>query len=236
MRKFTKEIMTLLTTVAMGTTTGAAPAEISDEPVRSAGNRLNTNEASWCEPDDTTPFAGEQMEPGTPIYETAIAGDMMMSNDTYTTMSTTEPPFIGTSVATATSTTMPTTEPPFIGTSIATATSTTMPTTEPPFIGTSIATATSTTMPTTEPPFIGTSIAVETTTEPPFAGGMMVTYDGDVNEDGIFNISDVVTFQRHLLNAPDIKIVNWYAADRNHDGVLDVFDLIIMKRDLIQSL
>ena len=216
MRKFTKEIMTLLTTVAMGTTMGAAPAEISDEPVRSAGNRLNTDEASWCEPDDTTPFAGEQMEPGTPIYETAIAGDMMMSNDTYTTMSTTEPPFIGTCVATATSTTMPTTEPPFIGTSIATATSTTMPT--------------------TEPPFIGTSIAVETTTEPPFAGGMMVTYDGDVNEDGIFNISDVVTFQRHLLNAPDIKIVNWYAADRNHDGVLDVFDLIIMKRDLIQSL
>ena len=196
MRKFTKEIMTLLTTVAMGTTMGAAPAEISDEPVRSAGNRLNTDEASWCEPDDTTPFAGEQMESGTPIYETAIAGDMMMSNDTYTTMSTTEPPFIGTSVATATSTTMPT----------------------------------------TEPPFIGTSIAVETTTEPPFAGGMMVTYDGDVNEDGIFNISDVVTFQRHLLNAPDIKIVNWYAADRNHDGVLDVFDLIIMKRDLIQSL
>ena len=216
MRKFTKEIMTLLTTVAMGTTMGAAPAEISDEPVRSAGNRLNTDEASWCEPDDITPFAGEQMEPGTPIYETAIAGDMMMSNDTYTTMSTTEPPFIGTSVATATSTTMPATEPPFIGTSIATATSTTMPT--------------------TEPPFIGTSIAVETTTEPPFAGGMMVTYDGDVNEDGIFNISDVVTFQRHLLNAPDIKIVNWYAADRNHDGVLDVFDLIIMKRDLIQSL
>lgn len=197
MRKFTKEIMTLLTTVAMGTTMGAAPAEISDEPVRSAGNRLNTDEASWCEPDDITPFAGEQMEPGTPIYETAIAGDMMMSNDTYTT---------------------------------------TMPATEPPFIGTSIATATSTTMPTTEPPFIGTSIAVETTTEPPFAGGMMVTYDGDVNEDGIFNISDVVTFQRHLLNAPDIKIVNWYAADRNHDGVLDVFDLIIMKRDLIQSL
>ena len=217
MRKFTKEIMTLLTTVAMGTTMGAAPAEISDEPVRSAGNRLNTDEASWCEPDDTTPFAGEQMESGTPIYETAIAGDMMMSNDTYTT-------------------TMPTTEPPFIGTSVATATSTTMPTTEPPFIGTSIATATSTTMPTTEPPFIGTSIAVETTTESPFAGGMMVTYDGDVNEDGIFNISDVVTFQRHLLNAPDIKIVNWYAADRNHDGVLDVFDLIIMKRDLIQSL
>lgn len=197
MRKFTKEIMTLLTTVAMGTTMGAAPAEISDEPVRSAGNRLNTDEASWCEPDDITPFAGEQMEPGTPIYETAIAGDMMMSNDTYTT---------------------------------------TTSTTEPPFIGTSIATATSTTMPTTEPPFIGTSIAVETTTEPPFAGGMMVTYDGDVNEDGIFNISDVVTFQRHLLNAPDIKIVNWYAADRNHDGVLDVFDLIIMKRDLIQSL
>jgi hypothetical protein len=198
MRKFTKEIMTLLTTVAMGTTMGAAPAEISDEPVRSAGNRLNTDEASWCEPDDTTPFAGEQMEPGTPIYETAIAGDMMMSNDTHTT--------------------------------------TTMRTTEPPFIGTSIATATSTTMPTTAPPFIGTSIAVETTTEPPFAGGMMVTYDGDVNEDGIFNISDVVTFQRHLLNAPDIKIVNCYAADRNHDGVLDVFDLIIMKRDLIQSL
>ena len=196
MRKFTKEIMTLLTTVAMGTTMGAAPAEISDEPVRSAGNRLNTDEASWCEPDDMTPLAGEQMESGTPIYETAIAGDMMMSNDTYTTMSTTEPPFIGTSVATATSTTMPT----------------------------------------TEPPFIGTSIAVETTTEPPFAGGMMMTYDGDVNEDGIFNISDVVTFQRYLLNAPDIKIVNWYAADRNHDGVLDVFDLIIMKRDLIQSL
>lgn len=56
---------------------------------------------------------------------------------------------------------------------------------------------------------------------------------GDVNDDGLFNISDVVVLQKWLLSMPDIQLTNWKAADVCTDGRLDVFDLCLMKRELI---
>ncbi len=56
---------------------------------------------------------------------------------------------------------------------------------------------------------------------------------GDVNDDGSFNISDVVVLQKWLLSMPDIQLTNWKAADVCIDGRLDVFDLCLMKRELI---
>lgn len=57
--------------------------------------------------------------------------------------------------------------------------------------------------------------------------------EGDVNADGICNISDVVMLQKWLLAVPDTILVDWKAADLCEDDRLDVFDLCLMKRKLI---
>ena len=56
---------------------------------------------------------------------------------------------------------------------------------------------------------------------------------GDCNNDGTFNISDVVLLQKWLLAVPDTHFENWKAADMCEDDRLDVFDLCLMKRQLI---
>ncbi len=56
---------------------------------------------------------------------------------------------------------------------------------------------------------------------------------GDVNSDGVLNISDVVLLQKWLLAVPDAKLNNWKAGDLCRDGKLDVFDLCMMRRMLI---
>lgn len=56
---------------------------------------------------------------------------------------------------------------------------------------------------------------------------------GDVNGDGVFNISDVVTFQRWLLADKNVQLKNWKNADLCQDNQLDSFDLVIMKKQLI---
>ncbi|MDE5765314.1 MAG: hypothetical protein K2I00_10215 [Ruminococcus sp.] len=58
---------------------------------------------------------------------------------------------------------------------------------------------------------------------------------GDVNNDGIFNIADVVTMQKWLLDVPDITLVNWRAGDICEDNRLDAFDLCLMKRMLTEQ-
>ena len=57
--------------------------------------------------------------------------------------------------------------------------------------------------------------------------------EGDVNADGICNISDVVMLQKWLLAVPDTILVDWKAADLCEDDRLNVFDLCLMKRKLI---
>lgn len=58
---------------------------------------------------------------------------------------------------------------------------------------------------------------------------------GDVNNDGAFNISDVVLLQKWLLAVPDTHLANWKAADFCEDNALNVFDLCLMKRALIEQ-
>ncbi|SFX83337.1 RICIN domain-containing protein [Ruminococcus sp. XPD3002] len=57
--------------------------------------------------------------------------------------------------------------------------------------------------------------------------------EGDCNNDGKFNVSDVVLLQKWLLAVPDTHFENWKAADMCEDDRLDVFDLCMMKRKLI---
>ncbi len=58
---------------------------------------------------------------------------------------------------------------------------------------------------------------------------------GDVNNDGTFNIADIVIMQKWLLAVPDAHLVNWKAGDLCEDGRLNVFDLCLMKRKLIEQ-
>lgn len=58
---------------------------------------------------------------------------------------------------------------------------------------------------------------------------------GDINNDGVFNISDVVVFQKWMLAVPDTQLTNWKAADFSADGRLDIIDLCLMKQRLIEQ-
>lgn len=62
-----------------------------------------------------------------------------------------------------------------------------------------------------------------------------VNIKGDLNDDGEFNISDVVLLQKRLLAVSDTELDNWKAADLCEDGKLDVFDLCLMKRMLVEN-
>ena len=58
---------------------------------------------------------------------------------------------------------------------------------------------------------------------------------GDVNNDGAFNVTDVVLLQKWLLAVPETHLANWKAVDFYDDNVLNVFDLCLAKRALIES-
>ncbi len=59
------------------------------------------------------------------------------------------------------------------------------------------------------------------------------TPNGDVNNDGEFNVSDLVHFQKWLTGKPGLRITNKNKADFCRDGKLNVFDFCLMKRALI---
>lgn len=59
---------------------------------------------------------------------------------------------------------------------------------------------------------------------------------GDVNDDGVFNVSDAVLLQKWLLAVPNTELANWKAADFCEDDRLDVFDLCLMKRALVERI
>lgn len=60
----------------------------------------------------------------------------------------------------------------------------------------------------------------------------IVEVQGDINGDGVLNVSDVVLFQKWLLSGSDNDIINLKTADFCQDGKLDVFDLCLMKKEL----
>ena len=60
--------------------------------------------------------------------------------------------------------------------------------------------------------------------------------DGDVNNDGNFNVADLVTLQKWLLSERSVKLNNWKAADLCTDGKIDVFDMILLRGLLLTIL
>ena len=58
---------------------------------------------------------------------------------------------------------------------------------------------------------------------------------GDVNDDGICNVLDLIALQRWLLRIPGTHLAQWRAADLYEDEKLDVFDLAAMKRMLLEQ-
>lgn len=59
---------------------------------------------------------------------------------------------------------------------------------------------------------------------------------GDINNDGSFNVADIVMFQKWLLGVSDVTLPNWKAADFCEDGKLNVLDLCMMKRKLVENM
>lgn len=59
-------------------------------------------------------------------------------------------------------------------------------------------------------------------------------FHGDCNNDGDFNVVDVVLLQKWLLAVPDTHLANWQAADFTEDDMLNVFDLVLMKKALLE--
>ena len=66
------------------------------------------------------------------------------------------------------------------------------------------------------------------------ASGLTPYILGDVNSDNVFNLADLVMFQRWLKGGDDL--IQPAAADVNYDGLYDVFDLTAMRRLLIQCI
>lgn len=56
---------------------------------------------------------------------------------------------------------------------------------------------------------------------------------GDVNDDGRFDIFDIIAIQKYLLKTDSLK--NWKSGDLCLDGRINIFDLCIMKRLIIQK-
>ena len=56
---------------------------------------------------------------------------------------------------------------------------------------------------------------------------------GDVNGDGVWNLSDVVALQKWLLAVPDAKLEQWENGDFYADGRIDALDLCLMRREIL---
>lgn len=57
---------------------------------------------------------------------------------------------------------------------------------------------------------------------------------GDVNDDGEFNVSDIVMLQKWLLSKG--TLTNWKAADFDNNKIINIFDLVLMKRELLKQI
>ena len=62
-----------------------------------------------------------------------------------------------------------------------------------------------------------------------------ISMKGDVNGDGLLNITDAVILQDHLLARPQKKYISNNNADICGDGVLDVFDMCLLRKQLISE-
>ncbi len=86
---------------------------------------------------------------------------------------------------------------------------------------------------------------VDKPTNDPFLNRANIVFDssniepeevmGDVNGDGKFDISDVVTFQKWLLRKSGATLSNWKNADFDGNKKLNVFDLCLMKKEYVNK-
>ena len=257
MRKFIKEISALIASVSVGTAAAALISTASEEnakPVKTSSAPIETTTeidiplgGVTVPPDTTTLIMGGMMPPDKTEPDTEefppTAG-IPMPTDGYIEPTTEEyPPLEGIPMV-PDEYIEPTTEeyPPLEGIPMV-PDEYIEPTTEefPPLAGEPLP-PDEFIEPTTEefPPLSGAPLPpdefIEPTTEeiiPPLAGDVAPP-DGDINGDGSFNVADVVSFQKGLLN-PDEMPDNWYAADLCFDGELDVFDLVAMKQKLVDT-
>ncbi|MBP0973406.1 MAG: leucine-rich repeat protein [Oscillospiraceae bacterium] len=58
---------------------------------------------------------------------------------------------------------------------------------------------------------------------------------GDVNDDGVFTVLDIVALQKWLLAVPGATLKNNDAADMDKNDIIDIFDLGLMKRALLEQ-
>lgn len=238
MRKFTKEITTLLAAAAMSASTGASASAASEEIYATAGVAIAPTE-------EYPPVDGGYMPPDDYIKpQTTTVPDTTMIAGTYTTTTAqTTTKLAGTYTTPTTTTTIPPLEPMPPDEYITPTTTEEYPplagvplppdeyiedTTEdlPPVAGG------------TTPPDNYIENTTTTTTEeiPPIMGGFpLPDPDGDINLDGKFSIADVVSMQRWLLGKKDIEVNYWENADLYQDGKIDVFDVCLMREKLIKD-
>ena len=58
-------------------------------------------------------------------------------------------------------------------------------------------------------------------------------YYGDVNEDGVVTVADIVLLQKYLLAAKTLSNDQWLAADMNQDGAVNGFDLALLRQEIL---
>lgn len=227
MRKFTKEIASLLATVTVGLSANAGSAA-SEEVWKMTGQATDPDYI-----DELAPTAGVVMLP---------------DDDLPITTTTTEvPSMVGTTVTKKPTTTTTTTTTGLIGTTTAKIETTT---TVPSMVGTTVAPAkiTTTAAPTITPSMIGTTVATKETTEtttteefPPLMG-LLGPANGDANCDGDVDMSDAVIVMQALAN-PNKYGLNGTSdnhltsegernADMNGDG-LTVSDALAIQEKLL---
>ena len=250
MRKFTKEISSLLAAVTVSATVNATYVS-SEENIQLSG-QMTMSDADYAEIPETAGVMALPDEEDPPIVGAEAPSDIVTKPPvTITTIvgtsiaepvTTTIPPLMG-DIAPETTTTV-TTLPPLAGTMTAPRTTTTTTTTIPSFAGGMMGPSTTTAE--EIPPFMGTMTAATTTTivtttttseeEIPPLMGEMAYIPGDANGDFEFNVADIITLQRYILHMPDAKIYDWYQADMCKDGEINIFDLVVMRRELLKQM
>ena len=56
---------------------------------------------------------------------------------------------------------------------------------------------------------------------------------GDVNLDGIINVTDVIMMQKYLHGQQKISYDSFMISDMNQDGNVNIYDLALLKKTLI---
>ena len=68
-----------------------------------------------------------------------------------------------------------------------------------------------------------------------FNEGGAVLESGDISQDGIINVQDVIFLQKYLHGKQTITEKQFNIADMNHDGHLNVIDLALLKQQILKK-